>query len=98
MNQTQICEILVSGQVMHPTELHPDRRYAILRAQELPMCGREPGILVHIWYYASRDGYVMLPHLTLTSADMNQINRYERIYKLIFRGVDSSNRPIVDIM
>ena len=98
MNQTQICEILVSGQVMRPTELHPDRRYAILRAQELPMCVREPCILVHIWDNASRDGYLMLPHLTLTPADIHQINRYERIFKLIYRGVDSSNRPIVDIM
>ena len=95
MNQTQICEILVSGQVMCLAELQPCRRF---RAQELLVCGRGPCILIHIWDYASRDGYLMLPHLTLTPADIHQINRYERIFKLIYRGVDSSNIPIVDIM
>jgi len=98
MNQTQVCEILVSGQVMCLAELQPDRRYAVLRAQELLVCGLEPCILIHIWDYASRDGYVLLPYLTLTPDDINQINRYERIFKLIYRGVDSSNRPIVEFV
>ena len=38
MNQTQICEILTSGQVMGLDGLQPHKRYAILRAQELYMC------------------------------------------------------------
>jgi len=83
---------------MCPAQIQPDRRYAILRAQELPVCGREPCILMHIWDNASRAGYLMLPYLTLTPDDINQINRYERIFKLIYRGVDSSNKPIVEIV
>jgi hypothetical protein len=98
MNQTQICEILISGQVMCLADLQPNRRYAVLRAQELLVCGREPCILIHIWDYASRDGYVILPYHTLSPDDINLINRYERIVKLIYRGVDSSNNPIVDFM
>ena len=95
MNQTQICEILVSGQVMCLAELQPCRRF---RAQELLVCGRGPCILIHIWDYASRVGYVMLPYLILTPDDINRINKYERIFKLIYRGVDSSNKPIVEIV
>jgi len=98
MNQTQICEFLVSGQVMCLAELQPDRRYAILRAQELLVCGLDPCILIHIWDYASRDGYELLPYLTPTPDDINHINRYERIFKLIYRGFDSSNKPTVEIV
>ena len=98
MIQTQICEILVSGQVMCLAELRPNRRYAVLRAQELFVCGRELCILIHIWDYASRDGYVILPYRTLSQDDINKINRYERIVKLIYRGVDSSNKTIVEFM
>ena len=98
MNQTQICEILVSGQVICLADLRPNRRYVVLRAQELLMCGREPCILVHISDYASRDVYVILPYHTLSSDDINKINRYERIVKIIYRGVDSSNIPIVDFV
>ena len=79
-------------------ELRPNRRYAVLRAQELLVCGREPCILIHIWDYASRGGYVILPYRTLSPDDINKINRCERIVKLIYRGVDSSNKPIVEIV
>ena len=34
----------------------------------------------------------MLPYLILTPDDINQINRYEGIFKLIYRGVDSSKK------
>jgi hypothetical protein len=98
MNQTQMCEILVSGQVMCLADLRPNRRYVVLRAQELLMCGREPFILIHILNYASRDGYVILPYHTLSPDDTNKINKYERIVKIIYGGVGSSNNPIVDFM
>ena len=69
------CEILVSGQVVCLAELRPNRRYAVLRAQELLLvCGREPCILIHNWDYASRDGYVILPYRTLSQDDINKIN------------------------
>ena len=44
MNQTQICEILTSGQVMRLDDLQPHKRYAILRAQELYVYGSEARI------------------------------------------------------
>ena len=53
MNQTQICEILVSRHVMCLADLRSNRRYVVLRAQELLMWGREPCIVIHIWDYAS---------------------------------------------
>ena len=49
MNQTQICEILTSGQVMRLNDLQPNKAYPILRAQEIYMYGSEARILLHIW-------------------------------------------------
>ena len=48
LNQAQICEILTSGQVMRLADLQPHKRYAILRAQDLYMCGCEARVLRHI--------------------------------------------------
>ena len=99
MNQAQICEVLTSGQVMRLDDLQPHKRYAILRAQELYMCGCEARILLHIWDYVFRDGYVILPFHVLSRDDINQINNYTRIMKLVYRGVDSSSRnPMVDFI
>jgi hypothetical protein len=49
MNQTQICEILTSRQVMRLDDLHPNKAYPILRVQEIYMYGSEARILLHIW-------------------------------------------------
>jgi hypothetical protein len=97
MDQTQICEILVSGQVMGLSDLKPNKRYDVIRAQELYMCGSgETCILLHIWEYISRDVYVLLPRNVLPQADLQQINNYERMPSLIYRGVDPvCNSPIV---
>ena len=97
MDQAQICEILVSGQVMGLLDLKPNKRYGIIRTQELYMCGGgETYILLHIWEYASRDVYVLLPRHVLSQTDIQQINNYGRIPTLIYRGVDPvCNSPIV---
>ena len=39
MDQAQICEILVSGQVMGMSDVQPNKRYNVIRSQELYMCG-----------------------------------------------------------
>ena len=97
MNHAQICEVLTSGQVMRLDDLQPHKRDAILRAQELYMCGCEARILLHIWDYVFRDGYVILPFHVLSRVHINQINNYTRIMKLVYRGVDSSSKnPMVD--
>jgi len=99
MNQAKICEVLTSGQVMRLADLQLHKRYAILRAQELYMCGCEARILLHICDYAFMDGYVILPFHVLSRDDINQINNYTRITKLFYRGVDSSsNNPMVDFI
>ena len=99
MNQTQICEILTSGQVMRLDDLQPHKRYAILRAQELYMCGCEARILLNIWDYVLRDGYVILPFHVLSREDINQISNYTKILKIFYIGVDfSSNNPMVDFI
>jgi len=59
---------------MFLADLRPNRRYVVLRAQELLMCGREPFILIHILNYASRDGYVILPYHTFSPDHINKIN------------------------
>jgi hypothetical protein len=99
MNQAQICEVLTSGQVMRLADLQPHKHYAILRGQELYMCGSEARILLHIWDYVFRDGYVILPFHVLSRNDINQINNYTLIMKLVYRSVDSSsNNPMVDFI
>jgi hypothetical protein len=95
MNQAQICEILTSGQVMRLAEMQPHKRYAILRAQELHMCGCEARILLHIWGYSFRDCYLILPFQALSRDDINHINNYTRIKKLVYRGVDSSSMNLM---
>jgi hypothetical protein len=79
--------------------LQPHKRYAILRAQELYMYGSEAHILLHIWDYVFRDGYVILPFHVLSRDDINQINNYTKIMKLVYRGADSSSKhPMVDFI
>jgi len=97
MDQKQICEILVSGQVMGLSDLKPNKRYDVIRAQELYMCGGgETCILLHIWEYSSRDVYVLLPRHIIPQADLQQINNYGLMPSLIYRGVDPvCNSPIV---
>jgi len=97
MDQAQICEILVSGQVMGLSDLKPNKRYDVIRAQELYTCGGgEACILLHIWEYASRDIYVLLPRHVVPLTDLQQINDYERMPSLIYRGVEPvNNSPIV---
>ena len=73
MNQTQICEILTSGQVIRLDDLQPHKAYTILRAEELYVYGSEARILLHIWDYVFRDGYVILPFLVLSRDDENWI-------------------------
>ena len=99
MNQAQICEILTSGQVIRLDVLQPYKFYANLRAQELFLCGCEARILMHIWDYLFRDGYVILPFHVLSRNDINQINNYTKIMKFVYRGVDSSSdNPMVDFI
>ena len=95
MNQTQICEILTSGQVMRVDDLQPHKTYPILRAQELYVYGSGARILLYIWDYVFRDGYVILPFRVLSRDYVHRINNYTLIMKLVYRGVDSSNNPVV---
>jgi len=97
MEQEHIFEILGSGQLMGLSDLKPNKRYDVIRAQELYTCGGgEASIVLHIWVYASRDIYVLLPRHVLTMADLQQMNNYERMPSLIYRGVDPVNNcPIV---
>jgi hypothetical protein len=57
--------------------------------------GSEARILLHIWDYVFRDGYMILPFRVLSRDDVNRINNYTLIMKLVYRGVDSSNNPVV---
>jgi hypothetical protein len=99
MNQAQICEILTSGQVMRLADLQLHKRYAILRAKELYMCESEARILLHIWNFVFRVGYVILQFHVLSLDYINQTNNYTRIMKLVYRGVDSSSmNPMVDFI
>ena len=92
MDQEHTCEILVSGQVMGLSDLKPNKRYDVIRAQELYTCGGgEAYILLHIWEYASRDIYVLLPRHVLPIVNLQQINDYGRIPSLIYKGVDPVN-------
>ena len=97
MDQEHICEILISGQMMSLSDLKPNKRYDIIRAQELYTCGSgEAYILLHIWEYASRDIYVLLPRHVLPRVDLQQINDCGRIPSLIYKGVDPvNNSPTV---
>ena len=94
MNQTQICEILTSGQVMHLDDLQPHKSYHILRAQEFYVYRCEARILLHIWDYVFRDGYVILLFHVLSRDDVNRINNYILIMNLDYRGVYSSNKLV----
>ena len=98
MNQTQICEVLTSGQVMRLDDFQPHKAYLILRAQEIYMYWSEARILLLIWDYVFRDGYVILPFCVPTRDDINRINNYTLRKKLVYRGVDSSNNPVVDFI
>jgi hypothetical protein len=62
------------------------------------MYGSEARILLHIWDYVFRDGYVILPFRVLTRDDINRINNYTLRMKLVYRGVDSSKNPVVDFI
>ena len=98
MKQTQICEILTSGQVMRLDALQPHKAYPILRAQELYVYGSGARILLYIWDYVFRDGYVILPFDALSQDDVNRINNYNLLMKLVYRSVDSSNNTLVDFI
>ena len=95
MNQTQICEILTSGQVMRLDDFQPHKAYLILRAQEIYMYRSEARILLHIWDYVFRDGYVILPFHVPSRYDIYQSINYPRIMKLVYRGVDSSSMNLM---
>jgi len=58
-------------------------------------CVSETRILLHIWDYVLRDGYVILSFHVLSRDDINRIDNYTLIMKLVYRGVDSSNKPVV---
>ena len=91
MDHEHICEILVSGQVMGLSDLKPNKRYDVIRAQELNTYGGgEAYILLHIWEYASRDIYVLLPRHVLPLVDLHQLNDYGRLPSLFYKGVDNS--------
>ena len=62
------------------------------------MYGSEVRILLHIWDYVFRGGYVILPFRVLSLDDVNRINNYRLIMKLVYRGVDSSNNLVVDFI
>ena len=94
MNQTQICEILTSGQVMRLDALQPHKAYPILRAEELCVYESEARILLHIMDYVFTDGYVILPYDGFSQDDVNRINNYTLLMKLVYRGADSSNNPV----
>ena len=98
MNQAQICEILTSGQVMRLDALQPCKDYPILHAEELYVYGSAARLLLHIWDYVFRDGYVILPFRVLSRDDVNWINNYTLSMKLVYRGVDSSNNPVIDFI
>jgi len=66
--------------------------------QEIYMYGSEARILLHIWDYVFRDGYVILPFRVLSRDDINRINNYTLRMKLVYRGVDSSKNPVVDFI
>jgi hypothetical protein len=67
---------------MRLADLQPHKRYAILRAQELYMCGCDARILLHIWDFSFREGYVILPFQVLSRDAIKQINNYTRIISL----------------
>jgi len=98
MNQAQICEIPTSVQVMRLDSFQPHKAYPILCAEELYVYGSEARILLRIWDHVFRYGYVILPLDALSQDDVNRINNYTLLMKLVYRGVDSSNNLVVDFI
>ena len=80
---------------MRLDKLQPHNAYPILRAEELYVYGSEARILLHTWDYVFRDGYVILTFNVLSRDDVYRISNYTLLIKLVYRGVDSSNNPVV---
>ena len=98
MNQTQICETVILGQVMRLHSTQPHKTYPIFHAEELFLYGGETRILLYIWNHVIRDSYVILPFHALSRDDVNRINNYTLIMKLVYRGVHFYNNPEVDFI
>ena len=81
---------------LHALQLH--KAYPILCAEELYVYGSEARILLRIWDHVFRYGYVILPLDALSQDDVNRINNYTLLMKLVYRGVDSSNNLVVDFI
>jgi hypothetical protein len=72
LEKKELCNVtLTSGQVVGRDDLQPHKAYPVLRAEELYVYGSAARLLLHIWDYVFRDGYVILPFRVLSRDDVN---------------------------